>query len=165
MLANYTTLLRRELTTLHRSFWVTVAALPTTLIGIVAAGYAVRHELKWLMFAFNVCLFAALAYFVYQVSLEQHSRGMELTEGQFWRIFGSSQRQIYANDRITLGIFASVSMVLLVLTFLNAIWCQSFFGKADLWQKAKTSGNEDNMPLNEMELDNDYLQNKRLVLD
>lgn len=53
----------------YRAFWVTVAALPITLVGLLAAGYAIRHEIRWLSIAFDVCLAAALTYFCYEVSL------------------------------------------------------------------------------------------------
>lgn len=116
-------------------FWVTVAALPITLFGLLAAGYAVRHELKWLMLLFDLCLAAAMAYFCYK----------------FWRIFGKASASMYQNDRITLAIFASISVVLLIMTFIISVICQSYFGKADLWNKRRAKQEVEDVTVNEME--------------
>lgn len=133
------------------SFWVTVAALPVTVGGLLAAGYAVRHELRWLMYAFDVCVVAAVTYFCYY----------------FWKISGSDERFQFQNDRITLGIFAAVSLLLLLATFANACVCHYYFGKSALWEKerekrAKLAEAED-VPLYEQ--GNEYMHAKRLVLD
>ncbi|CCG81476.1 Putative uncharacterized protein [Taphrina deformans PYCC 5710] len=129
------------------TFWVTVAALPTTLIGLLAAGYAVRHELKWLLIAFDVCLTVALTYFCYEI----------------WVIYFSKHADTYQNDRITLGIFAGISIVLLVMTFINSVTCQTYFGKADLWSRTRNVSVDDNMLLSDMETEHN--QTKRVLLD
>lgn len=126
---------------------MTVAALPITIIGLLAAVYAVRHELRWLIFAFYACLVAALTYFCYE----------------FWRIYGSKHSATYTNDRITLGIFAGVSILLLVMTFINCVICQNYFGTTDLWSKAGPAP-DTSLPLTEMDQDYGYA-NKRLILD
>ncbi|BFZ54171.1 hypothetical protein PYCC9005_001203 [Savitreella phatthalungensis] len=153
------------------AFWITVAALPVTILGLLAAGYAVRHEIRWLMLVFDACLIAAVTYFCYY----------------FWKIFSSRHADDYRNDRITLGIFAAVSLVLLVLTFINSIFCHSYFGKTTLWEKQRKlrqqeqlqqqqpqSGNFgpsrtvkqpdfEDVPLYEQS--SEYLPTKRLILD
>jgi hypothetical protein len=121
-------------------FWVTVAALPITIIGLLAAVYAVQHESHWLLGFFDLCLVAALTYFCYK----------------FWRIFGSSRADEFRNDRITLGIFAGVSLALLVCTVINSIYCQRYFGKVDLWERHRRVQKEeqDDQPLSTIDLAN-----------
>lgn len=60
-----------------------------------------------------------------------------------------------------------MSLLLLVMTLINSVVCQSFFGKADLWNKTKsTAENDDSTLLTEMAADHDYFyNNKRQVLD
>lgn len=128
-------------------FWVTVAALPVTVFGLLAARYAVRRELQWLMYLFDLCLVAAMTYFCYQ----------------FWRIFGSVHAKTYRNDRITLGIFAGISIALLVATFIISVVCHTYFGKADLWAKKRNVEEPDDLQFGEC--DNSLVFSKRVLLD
>lgn len=80
-----------------------------------------------------------------------------------WLIFGSKNASEYQNDRITLGIFAGVSLVLLIMTLCNSVVCQSYFGKADLWNKSRTVEVDDRLLLTDME--HDFKVPHRIVLD
>lgn len=100
------------------------------------------------MFTFYVCLLAALTYFSYEL----------------WRIYGSEYSTSYSNDRITLGIFAGVSIILLVMTFINCLVCQSYFGTTDLWQKARADADHGTQ-LTEIDQDFVYGHAHRADLD
>ncbi|KAJ8604609.1 hypothetical protein MRB53_041762 [Persea americana] len=130
-------------------FWVTVGALPVTVFGLLAGRFAVRRELRSLIYIFDLCLFAAMAYFCYQL----------------YRIYGSHHADKYQNDRITLTIFAGVSIILLIFTFLITMICHSYFGKADLWSKRRHVEDPDDVSIQFGEIDNSYAYSKRVLLD
>ena len=48
-------------------YYVTVAALPLSIIVLVEGNLAARHENKWMMYTFISGCFGALVYFVYKV--------------------------------------------------------------------------------------------------
>jgi len=48
-------------------YYLTVAALPLSIIVLVEGNLAARHENKWMMYAFISGCFGALVYFVYKV--------------------------------------------------------------------------------------------------
>lgn len=82
---------------------------------------------------------------------------------QIWVIYASRHAGTYQNDRITLGIFAGVSIVLLLMTFCNSVACQMYFGKADLWSRTRTMEVDNSMLLSDMDIE--YNQTKRVLLD
>lgn len=50
-------------------YYVTVAALPLSIIVLVEGNLAARHENKWMMYTFISGCFGALVYFVYKVGV------------------------------------------------------------------------------------------------
>ncbi|KAG0767961.1 hypothetical protein G6F57_001360 [Rhizopus arrhizus] len=94
-------------------FPLTIVALPVTCLILLLAVYAVRHESKWLISLFFLGLCAGVAYFIFKL----------------YRIYDATQAYKYKYVSEFLTFFASVSLVLVVLTIINAAFCLSNFGK------------------------------------
>ncbi|KAJ1908560.1 hypothetical protein IWQ60_011653, partial [Tieghemiomyces parasiticus] len=93
--------------------WLTVAAVPITLVILLLAVYAVRFESRPTMMLFMFGLLLTMVYFIYRLV----------------RIYDSSQVQRYANTSKFLTFFAAVSLLVSVCTFLQAIICYRNFGR------------------------------------
>ncbi|CAO3660061.1 unnamed protein product [Rhizopus stolonifer] len=94
-------------------FPLTIVALPVTCIILLLAVYAVRKESKWLIALFFLGLCAGAAYFIFKIC----------------RIYDKTQAHKYEFVKEFLTFFASVSLALVVLTIVNAIFCVLNFGK------------------------------------
>ncbi|KAI8096085.1 hypothetical protein BDF21DRAFT_354132 [Thamnidium elegans] len=94
-------------------FALTIVALPLTCLFLLLAVYAIRRESKWLMALFFTGMLAGIAYFVFKI----------------YRIYDPTQAEKYKFVREFLTFFASVSLVLVVLTIINALILFLNFGK------------------------------------
>ncbi|KAL7317687.1 hypothetical protein PS15m_004009 [Mucor circinelloides] len=92
---------------------LTIVALPLTCLVLVLAVYAVKHESKPLITLFFVGLAAGVAYFIFKI----------------YRIYDESQRQKYLFVKEFLTFFACVTLILLLLTTVNAAICWYNFDK------------------------------------
>ncbi|ODN99012.1 hypothetical protein I350_07164 [Cryptococcus amylolentus CBS 6273] len=94
-------------------FIVTVIALPPLFILVLACGWALREENKFIMSAILVLMVAGMAYFIYKLST-------------LWLPRTSS---LYINTRITMAILSIFAILILFVTFIYGIICMSNFGK------------------------------------
>ncbi|KAL0091270.1 hypothetical protein F4703DRAFT_1838167 [Phycomyces blakesleeanus] len=92
---------------------LTIIALPITCLVLILAVYAVRHESRPLVILFFLGLMAGVAYFVFKI----------------YRIYDINQHYKYIGVSDFLTFFASVTLLLLVLTIINASICWFNFGK------------------------------------
>lgn len=122
-------------------FALTIVALPLTCLFLVLAVYAIRYESKWLMYFFFLGIIAATAYFIFKIC----------------RIYTPSQESKFRYVKAFLTFFATVSLVLVLLTFGNAIICYRNFNKglkADLIKSDKERANIAHNPIErELSLD------------
>jgi hypothetical protein len=72
--------------------WLTLAAIPISIVFIFLGVWSVRHEIHWVQILFDVGLVAGAGYF-----------GVKL-----WRIWDGDTKQIYADDRKSLTIFGKI---------------------------------------------------------
>jgi hypothetical protein len=94
--------------------WITVAAIPVTIIILVMAAYWTRRENKIGMFITIFTYFGGLAYFIFKLT----------------RMYGNSPKaSSYLPVRKNLTSFAVITIVLLILTIINACVCMSNFNK------------------------------------
>ena len=105
--------------------WLTLAAIPVSIVFIFMAVWSTRHEVHWLQALFDVVIIAGGGYFVFKL----------------WRIWDSSTAPKYINDRKSLTVFgilrlqiqelmiASIALILMVGTFIVSLICQFNFGK------------------------------------
>ncbi|KAI8375725.1 hypothetical protein EDC96DRAFT_605201 [Choanephora cucurbitarum] len=86
---------------------LTIVALPLICVVLVVAVYAIKHESRRLIALFFLGLAAGIAYFIYKI----------------YRIYDETQRPkyVYVNEFLTF--FACVTLVLIVLTTVNAGIC------------------------------------------
>ncbi|KAI7888484.1 uncharacterized protein EV154DRAFT_517588 [Mucor mucedo] len=94
-------------------FPLTIVALPLTCLFLILAVYSIKHESKWLISFFFLGMLAGMAYFIFKI----------------YRIYDPTQAFKYKFVKEFLTFFASVSLVLVVLTIINAIKCCLNFGK------------------------------------
>ncbi|MCJ1288294.1 hypothetical protein MMC26_007649 [Xylographa opegraphella] len=92
-------------------FGLTLAAIPITVAILVMAGFWTRRENKWGM-AFIVFLyFCAVAYFIFKLV----------------RMYNGSKVDSYIPVRKSLTIFAVITVILIIITIVNAIACTQNF--------------------------------------
>ncbi|KAG9034916.1 hypothetical protein FRB95_012332 [Tulasnella sp. JGI-2019a] len=84
--------------------WATIVALPLAILLLVEGYLAARHENKWMMGSFMLGCVAGCAYFGYKA----------------WKIFEDKNTETFKFVWKSLIIFACVSIVLLILTFVSA---------------------------------------------
>lgn len=96
-------------------FSLTIAALPITVILLILAGWWTRRENKIGMIFIIILYFAALAYFFFKLV-----RMYDTHTGRY---------NDYLPARRGLTLFAVITIVLLIVTICNAIWCTLNFGK------------------------------------
>ncbi|KAK8204361.1 hypothetical protein M8818_005090 [Zalaria obscura] len=100
-------------------FWLTIAAIPITIIILVLADYWTKHESTTGMISIITLYFAALAYFLFKLVR------MYDTSTQS----GRDRVADYKPARRSLTTFAVITVLLLLVTIANACWCTSNFGK------------------------------------
>ncbi|KAI9656537.1 MAG: hypothetical protein M1821_004744 [Bathelium mastoideum] len=101
--------------TTNVEFYLTIAAVPITIAALFLAAYWVRQENKAGMVAIIILYFAGLAYFLFKL---------------FRMYYADSKRiQDYLPTRRSLTLFAVITVLMLVLTIVNAVWCTYNFNK------------------------------------
>ncbi|KAL9103597.1 MAG: hypothetical protein Q9163_001361 [Psora crenata] len=93
-------------------FALTIAAVPVTIVLLLLAGYFTRKENKLGMAAIIILYFAGLAYFLFKlVRMYQNT----------------SRAMLYMPARKSLTTFAVLTIILIILTIINAIICATNF--------------------------------------
>jgi len=93
--------------------WITVAAIPVTIIILFMAAFWTRRENRFGMMITIICFFGGLAYFIFKLA-RMYQPGHELN---------------YLPVRKSLTSFAVITIVLIILTIINACACLANFGK------------------------------------
>lgn len=97
-------------------FALTIAAIPVTIMILLAAAWFTRQESTSGMCATIVLYFAAMAYFLFKLvrmyDMDQPERVKD-----------------YAPARKSLTTFAVITLLLLILTIINCVWCTANFNK------------------------------------
>ncbi|KAG0023041.1 hypothetical protein BGZ81_008275 [Podila clonocystis] len=94
-------------------YWVTIFFLPATLLILMVAVYAVRHESRRWMAFFLTTMLAGVGYFIFKVVRMYHGSKME--------------QYIGINKFLTL--FAALCLITILATIANAAVCYRNFGK------------------------------------
>ncbi|KAG0093614.1 hypothetical protein BGZ93_002842 [Podila epicladia] len=96
-------------------YWLTIVVLPITVLILYVAVYAVRHESRRWMAAFLFAMHGGVAYFIFKVV----------------RMWVGDQGQVgkYAGVRYFLTLFATLCMIAILATIVNAAVCFRNFGK------------------------------------
>lgn len=94
-------------------FALTVAAIPVTILILVFAAYFTRRETTLGMCAIIVLYFGGLAYFLFKLV----------------RMYQPSKFREYLSARRSLTFFAVITILLIIATIINAIWCTTNFHK------------------------------------
>lgn len=97
----------------HAEFGLTIAAIPVTILILLMASFCTRRENKFGMILTIFLYFCGMAYFIFKLA----------------RMYQPSHENNYLAARKNLTSFAVITIVLLVLTILNAIACMSNFNK------------------------------------
>ena len=94
-------------------FSLTIAAIPITVLGLIFAAWALRHEKKWGMLISCVFMLAGLSYFLFKLI----------------RLYSGPKAESYSNSaRRPLATFAVVTLCLLFATLANGVLCVTNFG-------------------------------------
>lgn len=93
--------------------WITVGAIPVTIFILFMAGFFTRRENKIGMLITLLCYFGGLAYFIFKLA----------------RMYQPAKQQNYLPVRKNLTSFAVITIILLVLTIVNACVCMANFDK------------------------------------
>ncbi|KAJ3571200.1 hypothetical protein NPX13_g5464 [Xylaria arbuscula] len=93
-------------------FGLTAAAIPVTIAILLCAAWSTRHEWKVGMWIVGILYLGGLTYFIYKLA----------------RIFTPSQAQFYMPVRKSLTAFAVLTIILIILTIINALVCLFNFG-------------------------------------
>lgn len=91
---------------------LTAAAVPITIIILICAAIFTRRESKIGMIIVMVLYLGGLSYFIYKLA----------------RIYDASQVQYYMPVRKSLTAFAVLTIILIILTIINAMVCMFNFG-------------------------------------
>ncbi|KAF9148895.1 hypothetical protein BG015_009324 [Linnemannia schmuckeri] len=106
----YLTLTRRSN---DPEYWLTIIILPVTIPILYIAIYAVRHESRKWMAVFLTTMLAGVVYFIYKIV----------------RMYYGEKVLIYAGVNRFLTLFASLCLVAILLTIVNAAICYLNFGR------------------------------------
>jgi len=101
--------------TTDAEYYLTIAALPITLVLLLLAAYWTRKEYVWGMVCVIIIYFAALAYFLFKLV----------------RMYDAPKNRVadYIPARRTLTSFAVLTILLLIATITIACWCTHNFNK------------------------------------
>ncbi|PLB46661.1 hypothetical protein P170DRAFT_362077 [Aspergillus steynii IBT 23096] len=94
-------------------FGLTLAAVPVTVLILVCAAVFVRRESTFGMIVIILLYFAAMAYFLFKLV----------------RMYAPGTYEIYLPARRSLTFFAVITLILIVLTIINASMCMHNFHK------------------------------------
>ncbi|KAI1421875.1 hypothetical protein F5Y12DRAFT_787152 [Xylaria sp. FL1777] len=93
-------------------FGLTAAAIPVTIAILLCAAWSTRREWKAGMWLVGILYLGGLTYFIYKLA----------------RIYDPSQSKAYKPVRKSLTAFAVLTIVLIILTIINALVCLFNFG-------------------------------------
>ncbi|KAI0506907.1 hypothetical protein F5B22DRAFT_427788 [Xylaria bambusicola] len=93
-------------------FGLTAAAIPVTIAILLCAAWSTRREWKVGMWIVGILYLGGLTYFIYKLA----------------RIYTPSQAQYYMPVRKSLTAFAVLTIILIILTIINALVCLFNFG-------------------------------------
>ncbi|MCJ1459322.1 hypothetical protein MMC28_009699 [Mycoblastus sanguinarius] len=121
-------------------FALTIAAMPVTILILLMAGYFTRKETLLGMVGIITLYFGGLAYFLFKlVRMYQHT----------------TRARRYLPVRKSLTTFAVITIVLIVLTIINAIMCASNFKRGlKPYIASRKVESEDEKPMSMMEMPN-----------
>jgi hypothetical protein len=108
-------------------FALTIAAIPVTIAILLCAAFFTRREIKLGMVAVIALYFAGLAYFFFKLV----------------RIYQKSHQANYLAVRRSLTAFAVMTIILIILTIVNAFICMSNFGKGLRNHLVRSSGEDE----------------------
>lgn len=91
---------------------MTIATIPVTIVILFAAAFFIRRENKIGQVAVIILYFGGLTYFVFKLV----------------RIYQPGHRESYFAVRKSLTAFAVITILLIILTIVNAIICMRNFG-------------------------------------
>lgn len=94
-------------------FGLTIAVIPVTIIGLICTSWALRNEKIWGMILTLVYFVCAMAYFLFKLI----------------RMYAGPKSAQYGSARRPLATFAILTLILLVLSIINAAICMRNFGK------------------------------------
>ncbi|KAI9848760.1 MAG: hypothetical protein M1837_006847 [Sclerophora amabilis] len=94
-------------------FGLTIAAIPVTILILLLAAFWTRKENTFGMIIIIILYFAALAYFLFKLI----------------RMYEPGTRDIYAPASKSLTTFAVITVILIVVTIVNACVCTHNFGR------------------------------------
>ncbi|KAL9596697.1 MAG: hypothetical protein Q9179_004535 [Wetmoreana sp. 5 TL-2023] len=110
----------------NSEFYLTIAAIPVTIIILIMAGVFTRKENTPGMLAIVVLYFAGLAYFLFKLV----------------RMYQPGRRKDYDPVRRPLTTFAVMTVILIILTIINACLCRKLESEEEKFAK----GNVTEMP-------------------
>lgn len=93
-------------------FALTIATIPVTIAILIAAAFFTQRENKPGMIVVIVLYFGGLSYFIFKL----------------FRIYEPSRAQSYMAVRKSLTAFAVITILLIIMTIINAIICMHNFG-------------------------------------
>ncbi|KAI9748594.1 MAG: hypothetical protein M4579_007177 [Chaenotheca gracillima] len=94
-------------------FGLTIAAIPITILILILAAYWTRKENTLGMIVIIILYFAALAYFLFKLI----------------RMYEPGTKEIYKPASKSLTTFAVITVILIIITIVNACVCTHNFGK------------------------------------
>ncbi|KAI5850671.1 hypothetical protein BZA05DRAFT_60609 [Tricharina praecox] len=132
-------------------FYVTIAALPITIAFLATAAFFTRREKRGVMWGVVVILFAALAYFIFKLV----------------RMWTPTYEETYKPARRSLTTFAVITILLIILTIINAIACIMNFDKGlkPHITKRKVTDEEDKNSMTEMSAHMSQPMQSRMTID
>jgi hypothetical protein len=92
-------------------FGLTIAAIPVTIAVLLLAAFFTRREMVWGVVCVIVVYFGGLAYFLFKLV----------------RIYQPVKAQDYLAVRKSLTAFAVITIILIILTIINAVICMTNF--------------------------------------
>lgn len=95
-------------------FQLTIVVIPLTIIFLLTAAWATRREITWLMTIVVVVFHGSMAYFLFKLVRMYTDK---------------SREEEYLPARRSLTSFAAITLVLIVVTIINAIMCMMNFNK------------------------------------
>ncbi|KAI1378768.1 hypothetical protein F4677DRAFT_378606 [Hypoxylon crocopeplum] len=97
----------------NTEFGLTAAAIPVTIAILLCAAWFTRREWKFGMIIVMILYLGGLTYFIYKLA----------------RIYDPFEKQFYMPVRKSLTAFAVLTIILIILTIINALVCMFNFGK------------------------------------
>jgi len=100
--------------TTHRAeFGLTIAAIPVTIVILIMAAFFTRREILMGMIGIIFLFFAGLAYFIFKIA----------------RMYQRSHEGTYLAARKELTTFAVLTIILILMTIVNACMCANNFNR------------------------------------